>query len=302
MAYTKHFKLKEQPFSSNPDPRFFYLTDQHKTAIDKSMFVADQKLGLGLTYGSPGTGKTSMSRILYQKFADSQDFKTVMLADPGYKTDNRMLRAIIHEFDVGKTQKAMDDSLLIFQKFLEKTVYKEGKTCLLIVDHGERMKEELYALLSDLLELRKDDERLLQVLVFGRHDVRDKLADPRSKNLDIKVASSSSLEPMSFNDMVSQISFRFSVAGLSDQPFTDEALKELFIKSKGVPRAVNRLADKALYEALMADKTVIDRDIIHRAEQVLGLTPLNIVLQDNETLPKKKTGKRGRPPVKPKRA
>ncbi|HNT29956.1 MAG TPA: AAA family ATPase [bacterium] len=302
MPYKKHFDLKEIPFSTHPDPRFFYLTDQHQTAMDKNQFTAQNKLGLGVTYGSPGTGKTSLSRILFQRFADQQDFETVLLADPQYKTDNRMLRAIIQEFDVGETQKAMADSMQIFSSFLEKKVADEGKTCLLIVDHGERMKEELYALISDLLELKDRDEKgLLQVLVFGRHEMRDKLRDPRSKNLAERIAIESALEPLTYDDMVKKIEFRFHIAGLKEQPFSQDALRELYVRSKGVPRVVNRLADKALYEAMMRDGDQVWAEDIVRAEKVMGMSHLEMSLQNGEKPLTPKKGKRGRPPQGPKR-
>ena len=297
MSTNEHFKLKESPFTPHPDPRFFYLTDQHKTAMDKNIYTAQNKLGLGVTYGSPGTGKTTLSRILFQRFSDERDFQTVLLADPAYKTDNRMLRAIIQEFDVGETQKAMADSLHILENFLEKKIVKEGRTCLLLIDHGERMKEELYALVKDLLELKgKDDKGLLQVLVFGRHDMRDKLRDPRSKRIHERIAMESSLEPLTYDDMVHKIEFRFQVAGMINHPFSEEALKELYVRSHGVPRVVNRLADKALYEAMMADRDHVEKADVIKGEQVMGIPHAEMVLQVGETPQKAKKGKRGRPP------
>lgn len=297
MPYKAHFGLKEKPFHPAPDPRFFYLTDQHQIAMQKGHYVADNKLGLGITMGSPGTGKTTMSRIVFQKYADNRDFETVLLADPAYKTDNRLLRAVIQEFDVGETQKAMEDSLRIFENFLEKKVAAEGKTCLLIIDHGERMKEELYSLVNDLLELRgKDDKGLLQVLIFGRHEVRDKLRDPRSARIDQKVAVSSSLEAMTYEDMVSQIHFRFHVAGLDNHPFLDDALKELYVVSRGNPRAAVRLAEEAMHEALRRNKTEITAAIVKQAEKLIALPHEKMVLQDNEEAAPRKKGKRGRPP------
>jgi general secretion pathway protein A len=297
MPYQAHFGLKEKPFHHHPDPRFFYLTDQHQTAMQKNQFVADNRLGLGVTYGSPGTGKTTLSRIIFQRYSDSSDYETVLLANPAYKTDNRFLRAVIQEFDVGETQKAMSDSLSIFGRFLEQKVAKEGKTCLLLIDHGERMKEELFSIVDNLLELRgKDSKGLLQVLVFGRNEVRDKLRDPRSGKIYDKVAMTSSLEAMTYEDLVKQIHFRFHVAGLDDHPFTDEALKELYIVSRGNPRAAVRLADAAMHEALNDNRLEVHADTVKQAEKALNMSHDMLILQNDEKPSSPKKGKRGRPP------
>jgi general secretion pathway protein A len=300
MTYTSHFKLKERPFSHHPDPRFFYLTDQHQNAKDKSEYVAHNRLGLGVTYGTPGTGKTSLARILFQRFSDAHDFKTVMLANPDYPTDNRLLRAVIHEFDVGKTQKAMDDSLRIFQDFLEKKIAKEGKTALLIVDHGERMDESLYALIHDLIELRdqKQAKGLLQVLIFGRHDVLDKMRDPRSKFLQEKVVASASLENLSFEEMRRALHFRFHIAGRDDPPFTDHALQELYVLSKGNPRVVSKLADQSLLEAVLGQWESVEPELVRQAWDKLGADFESLILQEGEELPEPKS-KRGRPALLP---
>lgn len=297
MPYQQKFGLREHPFRGHPDPRFFYLANQHQSVIDKSKFVADHKLGLGVTYGSPGTGKTTLSRILFQRFVDAGKYETVLLADPGYKTDNRFLRSIIQEFGVGETQKAMQDSLKIFEGYLEQKLVKEGKTCLLIVDHGENMKEELYALLNDLLELKSPaGEPLLQVLVFGRHIMRDLLQDTRSKDIHEKIAITSSLEPLTFDDLARKVKFRLHVAGMDNHPFSDAALNELYITSRGNPRAAVRLADAAMHQALLSNQDIVDLPLIKAAESSLGLHPSQLALRDNEAPALRKTGKRGRPP------
>lgn len=301
MAYQVHFGLREKPFTSYPDPRFFFLTDQHKTALEKSRFVTENKQGLGVIYGSPGTGKTTLSRILFQNYSDQKSFETILLASPDEKTDNRLLRTIIREFGVGETQKAMADSLKIFENYLLQKLEKEKKTCLVILDHAEAMKEELFGLLRQLLELKNEqEESLLQILLFGRHEMREKLFDPRSLDLHELVSLTSSLEPMGYDDMVNKIVFRMMVAGVKDHPFTEGGLREIFKISRGVPRVVNRLADKALYETYMANQSEIDESMVKKAEKILGLDHHQLTLKPQE---KKKSAKskRGRPPKVPKK-
>lgn len=303
MAYQDFFGFREHPFTLHPDPRFFYLSDQHRKALEKSRQVAEQRRGLGVVYGTPGTGKTTLSRILFQQYLDQRAFETVLLATPDYRTDNRFLRTIIQEFGVGETQKALEDSLAIFSDFLAQKLEKQQQTCLLIIDHAEIMQQELYALIDELLEIenKKDGSPLLQVVLFGRDNMKEKLNDPRSRNLDQKITMSASLKPMSYEEMVNKLTFRMLIAGVQAHPFTEDALQEIFRASKGVPRVVNRLADKSLYESYMRDAKEVDKGAVLKAEKVLGMKHEKLILKDDEPLPKPKT-KRGRPPKGPKRS
>src|SRR5947207_516851 len=104
--YLEYFNLTEKPFSTSPDPRFVYLSSQHREAIAKAEYAATEKLGLAVIYGDIGTGKTTVSRYLLQKFRDEHGFNAVLLTHPSYPSENQLLRAICQEFRIGKSAKA----------------------------------------------------------------------------------------------------------------------------------------------------------------------------------------------------
>ena len=78
--YLEYFSLTEKPFSTSPDPRFVFLSAQHREAIAKTEYAATEKLGLAVIYGDIGTGKTTVSRYLLQKFRDEHKFNAVLHA------------------------------------------------------------------------------------------------------------------------------------------------------------------------------------------------------------------------------
>src|SRR5918999_6187974 len=99
-SYLAHFNLKEEPFATVPSPRYFFLTTTHSTALEKTLYVVGARKGLAAVFGDTGTGKSSLARLLHQKFLD-QGFVSALLTNPNYPTPNGLLRTIVQEFGAG---------------------------------------------------------------------------------------------------------------------------------------------------------------------------------------------------------
>jgi type II secretory pathway predicted ATPase ExeA len=95
-AYLAYFNLKEEPFATVPSPRYFFLTTTHSTALEKTAYVVGAKKGLAAVFGDTGTGKSSLARLLHQKFLDS-NFLSILLTNPSYPTPNSFLLKPIPE-------------------------------------------------------------------------------------------------------------------------------------------------------------------------------------------------------------
>jgi type II secretory pathway predicted ATPase ExeA len=98
--YIEHFGLAELPFSISPDPRYLYLTPQHREALAKAQYIVAQKGGLAVVYGDVGHGKTTVARRLYHTFKEDQNIQTALLITPDLKTDSALLRSVMAEFGV----------------------------------------------------------------------------------------------------------------------------------------------------------------------------------------------------------
>ena len=117
VPYLPYFKLKEEPFNTTANPRFFFLSPIHSIALGKTEFTVDAKKGLTIVFGDTGTGKSTLARLLHQKFLD-KGYTSVLLTNPNYPTTNSLLRTIIQEFQLPKTLKSYKDNLDIFKMFL----------------------------------------------------------------------------------------------------------------------------------------------------------------------------------------
>src|SRR5207248_10357265 len=117
LPYLKFYGLKEEPFSTVPNPRYVFLTDVHSTALEKTSYVVGAKKGLAAVFGDTGTGKSSLARLLHQKFLD-HGFVSVLLTNPSYPTPNSLLRTIAQEFGTPRSHKSFKGMLDIFKDFM----------------------------------------------------------------------------------------------------------------------------------------------------------------------------------------
>src|SRR5437868_4928418 len=127
LPYLKYFGLKEEPFSTVPSPRYFFLTAIHSTALEKTAYVVTAKKGLSVVFGDTGAGKSSLARLLHQKFLDA-GFLSTLLVNPSYPTPNSLLRTIAQELGTPTTHKSFKGMLDLFKDHLWEQAVEQQKT------------------------------------------------------------------------------------------------------------------------------------------------------------------------------
>src|SRR6266571_236733 len=161
LPYLKFYGLKEEPFSTVPNPRYLFLTDIHSTALEKTSYVVGAKKGLAAVFGDTGTGKSSLARHLHQTFLDS-DFVAVLLTNPNYPTPNSLLRTIAEEFGTPQTHRSFKGMLDVFKDYLWDQAVTQRKTVVLIIDEAQTMGFKQLELLRQLINFETNEEKLLQ--------------------------------------------------------------------------------------------------------------------------------------------
>jgi len=262
LPYLTYFKLKEEPFSTVPSPRYFFLTTTHATALEKTAFVVGAKKGIAAVFGDTGTGKSSLARLLHQKFLDAT-FTSVLITNPSYPTANSFLRTIAQEFNTGRTDKSFKGMLDILKTYLYDQGVQQGKTTVLIIDEAQTLKPPLIEMLRQLANFETNESKLLQLVLFAQEELRNTLARPKLRNFRSRIVMASTLEQLTLAELRAMLKFRWEVAsGGAQHPFTEEAISAIFHHSAGMPREANILADNALLAAYYQHAPVIDVDHI----------------------------------------
>lgn len=265
VPYLSYFKLKEEPFNTTANPRFFFLSPIHSIALGKTEFTVDAKKGLAIVFGDTGTGKSTLARLLHQKFLD-KEYTSILLTNPNYPTTNSLLRTIIQEFQLPKTAKSYKDNLDIFKMFLYTEAVEKHKNIVLIIDEAQTLRLPLLELLRQLINFETNDQKLLQLVLFPQEEFRSKLTHPMARNFRSRVSMASTLEKMGLSEISEMIDFRWRVAsGNQDHPFTPEALSSIYLHSEGIPREACIIADNSLLLAFLQKKAAIEKDLVEVA-------------------------------------
>src|SRR6266446_5744111 len=265
VPYLSFFNLKEEPFSTTANPRFFYLSPMHSIALGKTEFTVDAKKGLAVVFGDTGYGKSTLARLLHGKFKE-KGYISVLITNPNYPTTNSLLRTIIQEFNLPKTSKAFKENLDIFKSFLYQQTVDNKKIVVLIIDEAQTLRIPLLELLRQIINYETNDMKLLQLVLFSQEQLRTKLTHPLARNFRSRIAMASTLEAMGQNEHAEMIDFRWRVAsGNQHHPFTPEAVEAIYIYSKGMPREACIIADNSLLAAFLAGKDVVDKETVDAA-------------------------------------
>ena len=247
LPYLAHFGLKEEPFSTVPSPRYLFLTPMHATALTKSQFIVEARKGLTVIFGEPGMGKSTLARLLHQKFLDA-GFVSVLLTNPHYPTPNALLRTIIQEFQLPRTARAYKDNLDLLKAHLYDQAITQGRTVVLILDEAQTLRFPSLELLRQLINYETNEQKLVQVLIFAQEEFRAQIR--RHAYFRDRIASFAHLRPLRFRETRALINFRVRQSHRRPEEapelFTLPALWLIHRHTAGYPRRIIMLCSQLL--------------------------------------------------------
>lgn len=280
--YSQHFGLKQDPFSIAPDPHYLFMSERHREALAHLLYgVAGQGGNSGgtgggfvLLTGDIGTGKTTICRCFLEQIPGG--CHVAYIFNPKL-TVIELLQSICEEFhilvsdDVGKPRTAKDhiDAL---NAFLLKS-HAAGQRALLIIDEAQNLEPDVLEQLRLLTNLETSERKLLQIVLIGQPELREKLARPDLEQLAQRVIARFHLDALSVAETSQYIGHRLAVAGHTGGllPFDTAALKRIHSLTRGVPRLINLLCGRALLGAWASGIQRVDRKVVNKAaDEVFG--------------------------------
>jgi general secretion pathway protein A len=261
MKAYKAFSLKENPFVPSPNPRFLYLTDQTNACLFKCKFVIEERQGLSLIVGKIGYGKTSVLRELLNGYIDDETYKIAMLPNGSFPSEMQLAKAISSELGLPSRRSLLAQINEIRDYAFQ--VYGDGGTIILIIDEAQNLKGAQFDFLRELLNFESNEAKTIQIIVAGQPEIETKLATKPA--LVSRIILTNYLDTFTYEDMVAALEHRIRLAGGSMSIMGEDALKALYVASRGVPREIMKIANASLLLAAVNNTKPITEEIIKLA-------------------------------------
>jgi general secretion pathway protein A len=267
--YEKFFQLRERPFALSPDPEYLYPSRVHQEALSYLRYGIEGHAGFVVITGEIGSGKTTMLQSLLGRLDRGTTVARIMntMLDP-----RELLEAITLDFGMDPTGISKPVLLHRLAEFL--VVQRQaGRLTLLIIDEAQNLSLPALEEIRMLSNLETEKSKLIQIIMVGQPELREKLALPQLEQLRQRITVSYHLQPLDPDDTASYINHRLKRAAVGPPlEFPPEATTLIHERSRGVPRLINVIADATLLFAYGIDRRDIDRSIAEEALAELDAT------------------------------
>ena len=260
--YLEYYGLKLAPFDITPNPRFLFHSRKHREAFNHLLYGIRERKGFVQLTGEVGAGKTTLCRALLEHL--DGHYSTALILNPVLSADE-LMKAIATEYGLDVKGRDRLETIATISDFLLKQTLA-GKETVLIVDEAQNLTEDILEQVRLISNIETDDRKLLQIVLMGQPELRDRLNSHRLRQLRQRITVRYHLNPLTRTEVGQYIHHRLALAGARGFPaFTAPAVWRVFGYSQGIPRLVNAVCDKALLAGFVGRSDRINYWMVGRA-------------------------------------
>ncbi len=270
--YQQYFNFTTAPFSIAPDPQFIYMSEQHQEGLAHLLYGINQGGGFVALTGEVGTGKTTLCQCLLQQLPEQVD--TALILNPKLNAVE-LLASICDELQINYQQQLQSLKYLVDQlnhHLLDS--HAQGRRTVLIIDEAQNLSFSVLEQIRLLTNLETHQTKLLQIILLGQPELKQILNTASLRQLNQRITARYHLTALSAQETRLYIKHRLKVSGGNSNLFPPQVIKIIYRYSRGIPRLINILCDRALLGAYASDSYQINNKSIHlAAKEIFNSTP-----------------------------
>lgn len=264
--YERYFGLKEKPFNVTADPSFLFFSRRHKEAFAHLLYGIKERKGFLEITGEIGAGKTTLCKALLNSLEKST--KTALILNPDL-SKTQLLKTIVQDLGIECKQASSATLLSKLNEFLIAQL-SSGGNVVLIIDEAQNLRVSLLEQIRLLSNLETEKEKLLQIVLVGQPELRQRLKLPQLKQLRQRISVRYHILPLDQDELIPYIKHRLAVAGATNSLcFTEKSVSKIYDYSQGIPRLINILCDKGLLTAFARQTKTVTHEMIEECIEEL---------------------------------
>jgi MSHA biogenesis protein MshM len=245
--YRKYFGLNKLPFKTTPDISVFYKHGSRQEILEALVYTVTRGDGIVKVTGEVGCGKTMLLRLLAHSLPSN--FSIVYINSPNLSAKD-MILYICSELEINVDSSMLKFTLLATLKNELVRLHSLGKHVVMLIDEAQSMTIDVLEEIRLLSNLETDDDKLIQIVLFGQPELDVALQDENIRQLKSRISFSIYIPPLTADEVKTYLNYRVrkcSYQGLD--LFDGKVSKQVHRLSCGLPRTINIIADKLLMSA-----------------------------------------------------
>jgi general secretion pathway protein A len=277
--YEAFYGLKEQPFATSTDPKFLFMSASHQHAFEELTAGLRRRESLLLLCGETGTGKTTLCRgvlgalgartfsaLILNPYMSGPEVLRVVLRDFGFVSRDEIRRGLIAQADAPQLLDTLEGHLRALPQIESHAV--------VVIDEAQSMAPAVLDQIRMLTAMELNGERLIQVVLVGQPMLLSTLKTEPMYALNERITRRVTLLPLEPAEVAAYITHRLEIAGGTETVrFEPDATRVIAELSRGLPRRINLLCDRALQQGRIDGAAAIGPDLVKRAARSLTGAP-----------------------------
>ena len=285
--YERFYELRERPFALSPDPDYLYPSRVHREALDYLRYGLESHAGFVVITGEIGSGKTTLLQTLLRGL-DTQT--TVGRIVNTMLEPRELLETIMIDFGLDPSGRSKPIMLRDLAQYLVDQRLA-GRLILLVIDEAQNLSLAALEELRMLSNLETEKSKLLQIVLVGQPNLRDKLAAPELEQLRQRITVSYHLNPLDADETANYINHRLRRASTgAPLEFPRNVTDIVHGRSRGVPRIINVICDATLVFGYAEERRQIDTALM--ADVLVELEATGVLPPVRATAPEAADGLR----------